>query len=212
MSAPPTDNRYPWAGLRRASVRAMDDYGTDDLLPSCPWEAALIEQYPNLFRRRDTGGAYKANCLAVGAGWRETVEILVQRLASIVQASPVAIVRIFENCGSMHVDTWAGDDVDHARLMEVDCAIALAAARSACTCEQCGCEGQLYCAGSTRTTRCAQHAVGDVMPVRPGLERVHLIHKLVGGRPGPIGAGRYDRATDAFIDVDPSTLDLGDRS
>jgi hypothetical protein len=41
---------------------------------------------------------------------------------------------------------------------------------------------------------------------------VHLVRKLIGGRPGPIGAGRYDRATDAFIDVDPSTLDLGDRS
>jgi hypothetical protein len=212
MSAPPTDNRYPWAGLRRASVRLLDRYDIEDLLPPCSWADALVERYPNLLRRRSPVGPYTANCMTVGVGWRETVEILLQRLAHIVQARPVAIVRIFDNCGSLRVDTWADDAVDPELLMEVDYAIALAQARSACTCDQCGREGQLYCAGSTRTTRCAQHAVGDVTPVRPGLERVHLIHKSVGGRPGPIGAGRYDRATDAFIDVDPSTLDLGDRS
>jgi hypothetical protein len=212
MSAPPIDNLYPWTALRRASVRVLDRYDTEDLLSPSPWQDVLVEQYPNLFHRHGPGGSSKADCLTVDAGWRETVEILVRRLARIVQAKPVAIVRISPNCGSLRVDTWADDPVDPELLMEVDYAIALAEARSACTCEQCGREGQLYSAGAMRTTRCAQHAVGDVMPVRPGLERVHLVRKLVGGRPGPIGAGRYDRATDAFIDVDPSTLDLGDRS
>jgi len=176
------------------------------------WQDALVGRYPHLFRRHRPGSSNKANCLPVGEGWQETVEILVQRLSHIVQARPVAIVRIFQNCGSLRVDTWADDAIDPKLLMEVDYAIALAEARSACTCEQCGCEGQLYCACSTRTTRCTQHAVGDAMPVRRGMERVHLVRKLVGGRPGPIGAGRYDRVTDTFTDIDPSTLNLGDPS
>jgi hypothetical protein len=210
MSAPPIDNRYQRTVPRRASVRVLDDrYDTEDLLLPSPWRETLVRQYPDLFRRK---GSNRAARLTVGDGWRETVEILVQRLASIVQARPVAIVRIFENCGSLRVDTWADNAVDHALLADMDYAIALAEARSACTCEQCGREGQLYCAGAMRTTRCAQHAVGDVMPVRPGLERVHLVRKLVGGRPGPIGAGRYDPVNDTFIDVDPSTLNFEDRS
>jgi hypothetical protein len=211
MSPPPPNNRYPWTGVRRASVGALDRLDSEDLLTPTTWEDALVGRYPNLFRPHRPWGSIKANCL-VGEGWRETVEILVQRLAGIVQARPVTIVRIFQNCGSLRVDTWADDAIDPELLMKVDYAIALAEARSACTCEHCGREGQLYSAGAMRTTRCAQHAVGDVMPVRPGLESVHLVRKLVGGHPGPIGAGRYDRATDTFIDVDPSTLDLGDRS
>jgi hypothetical protein len=212
MSGPPVDNRHPWTGVRRASVSVLDRDDTEDLPPPCPWQDALVEKYPNLFRRHRTDGSKKANCLTVGEGWRETVEILVERLAYIVQARPVAIVRIFQNCGSLRVDTWADDAVDPELLMEVDYAIALAEARSACTCEQCGREGRLYCAGSTRTTRCTQHAVGDAIQVRRGMERMHLVRKLVGGRPGPIGAARYDRATDAFTDVDPSTLNVEDRS
>jgi hypothetical protein len=212
MSGPPIDKCYSWLGVRRASVRSLDCLDYADLLAPTTWQDALVEQYPHLFRRRRPGGANKANRLMVSEGWHETVEILARRLARIVQAQPVAIVRISPNCGSLRVDTWADEAVDPELLMEVDYAIALAEARSACTCEQCDREGQLYSAGAMRTTRCAQHAVGDVMPVRPGLERVHLVRKLVGGRPGPIGAGRYDRVTDTFIDVDPSTLDLGDRS
>jgi hypothetical protein len=212
MSAPPVDNRYPWTGVRRASVRALDCLDSGDPLASMTWQDALVGRYPHLFRRHRPGSSNKANRLTVGEGWQGTVEILVQRLAHIVQARPVAIVRIFQNCGSLRVDTWADDAIDPKLLMEVDYAIALAEARSACTCEQCGREGQLYCACSTRTTRCTQHAVGDAMPVRRGMERVHLVRKLVGGRPGPIGAGRYDRVTDTFTDIDPSTLNLGDPS
>jgi hypothetical protein len=212
MSAPPIDNCYPWMAPRRASVRLLDRYDNEGLLPPCPWEDALVERYPNLFRHRSTGGASKAICTTVGDGWHETVEILLQRLAQIVQARPVAVVRIFQKCGSLRVDTRTDEAVDPGVLMEVDYAIALAEARSACTCEQCGREGRLYCAGSTRTTRCTQHAVGDATQVRRGMERVHLVRKLVGGRPGPIGAGRYDRVTDTFADVDLSTLNLEDQS
>ena len=212
MSAPPVDNRYSWTGVRRASVRALDCLDFGDLPAPMTWEDALVERHPHLFRRHRPGSSNTSNCLTVGEGWRETVEILVQRLSHIVQARPVAIVRIFQNCGSLRVDTWAGDDVDCELHMEMDYAIALAEARSACTCEQCGREGILYRRDSMLLTRCTQHAVGDAIQVRRGMERVHLVRKLVGGRPGPIGAGRYDRVTDTFTDIDPSTVDLGDRS
>ena len=144
MSPRPIDNRHQWTAPRRASVRVFDDrYDTEDLLQPFPWRETLVRQYPDLLRRKGPGGSNRAARLTVGDGWRETVEILFERLASIVQAGPVAIVRIFENCGSLRADTWADDAVDPGVLMHVDYAIALAEARSACTCEQCGCEGQL---------------------------------------------------------------------
>jgi hypothetical protein len=210
MSAPPVDNRYPWTGVRRASVRALDCLDSGDLLAPMTWQDALVGRYPHLFRRHLPGSSNKANRLTVGEGWQGTVEILVQRLAHIVQVRPVAIVRIFQNCGSLRVDTWADDAVDPELLMQVDYAIALAEARSAC--EQCGREGILYRRDSMLLTRCPQHAVGDAIQVRRGMERVHLVRRLVGGRPGPIGAGRYDRVTDTFTDIGPSTLNLEDPS
>jgi hypothetical protein len=173
------------------------------------WQDALVGSYPHLFHRSSSQAPV---CRGIGEGWRETVELLVRRLADIVGTRPVAIVRISQKCGHLRIDTWADHAVTVELQMEMDYAIALAEARSACVCEQCGSEGLLYRCSSMLRTCCAEHATGDPVPVRRGMERLHLVRKIVGGRPGPISAGRYDRVTDAFVDVDPSTLELADPS
>jgi hypothetical protein len=179
-------------------------------LPMPAWQEALVDHFPQLFGKRFSQRSIEPRSFAIGKGWRGTVETLVQRLCHVVGARRVEIVRVSQGRGRLRVDTWTGDNIDSDLQMEMDYVIALAEARSLCTCEQCGREGLLHQSGSLLLTRCTEHAVGNPAPVRPGMERVHLVRKMVGGRPGPISAGRYDRTTDTFVDVDPSTLELED--
>jgi hypothetical protein len=53
----------------------------------------------------------------------------------------------------------------------------LAVARSACTCEICGAEGRLYSRRGWLATRCAEHAAGDPVPVRPCFEDAHFLRR-----------------------------------
>jgi hypothetical protein len=87
-------------------------------------------------------------------------------------------------------------------------AIDLAEARSACTCEQCGEEGCLYRAGGVPMTRCTAHAKGQLVEVKPCLQNLHLVQRTVQGGAKVISCCRYDRATDAFIDVSPHSLGI----
>jgi hypothetical protein len=84
----------------------------------------------------------------------------------------------------------------------------LAEARSACTCEICGAEGRLYDHSDWLTTRCAEHAEGEPIPVRLGFENVHVVRRIIGGRVRVVSCRRYDRATDSFIDLPPESLGI----
>jgi hypothetical protein len=101
---------------------------------------------------------------------------------------------------------WHGD-VSSETAAKIHEAIALAEARSACTCEECGEEGQLYRHGGIYMTRCAAHAKGQPVAAEPGRENVHIVRAATpdGFRIAP---RRYDRATDTFVDVDPRTLGI----
>jgi hypothetical protein len=76
---------------------------------------------------------------------------------------------------------WYGD-VSPETKSRIDEAIALAEARSACTCETCGEPGRLYQVSGCFTTTCRAHAPADVEPVL---------------------TERYDRATDSFVEMRP---------
>jgi hypothetical protein len=205
MSAPLINDRRP-----------RIDAGPDRLRAGTPvtpaWQEALVGRFPQLFRHHLSERSIAPLSPFIGQGWRETVETLVRRLSHIVGTRPVEIIRILERCGRLRVHRWAGGVVDYDLQMDVDYAVALAEARSECTCERCGREGSAYRSGSMRLIRCADHAVGDPAPARCEMERVHLVRKMIGERPGPISAGRYDRATDTFTDIDPSSLFLEDSS
>jgi hypothetical protein len=209
MSAPSISGRCPWIDVGPDRVAGPDHLEAGNLVTP-NWQEALVGRFPQLFRRHVSERSIHPISPFIGPGWRQTVETLVQRLSHIVGTRPVEIIRILERCGRLRVHTWTADAGDYELQMEMDYAIALAEARCACTCERCGREGSPYRSGSMRLIRCADHAAGDPAPARRGMEGVHLVRKMVAGRPGPISAGRYDRATDTFTDVDPSSLFLED--
>ncbi|MGY4345054.1 hypothetical protein ACVWXM_001518 [Bradyrhizobium sp. GM7.3] len=93
----------------------------------------------------------------------------------------------------------------------VEEAIALAEARAACTCEECGEVGPLYQYGNWLVTRCAAHAKGLPVDTRPEMENIHIVRRLAAGQVQVLSCRRYDRETDAFADVDPTFLDDGIR-
>ena len=90
-----------------------------------------------------------------------------------------------------------------AAKAKVDEAIALAAARSACTCEICGAEGRLYNRDGWLATACPEHAKGELKPIRPGFENIHIVRTFGPGRFPIVSCRRYIRETDSFVDVDP---------
>ena len=95
-----------------------------------------------------------------------------------------------------------------AAKAKVDEAIALAAARSACTCEICGAEGRLYNRDGWLATACPEHAKGELEPIRPGFENIHFVRTFGPGRFPIVSCRRYIRETDCFVDVDPKSLGL----
>jgi hypothetical protein len=97
---------------------------------------------------------------------------------------------------------WRGSLPTEVEVKVVD-AIALAEARSACTCSQCGEEGQLYRAGGVPITRCAIHAEGRRVEIAASLENVHIVWRIVAGQFLGVTCSRYVRATDTFIDMLP---------
>lgn len=91
---------------------------------------------------------------------------------------------------------------------QVEEAIDLAEARSACTCEICGREGRLYDRGGWLATACPEHARGEPVPVKVGCENLHVVRRLVDGGVRIVSCRRYDRNADAFVDVDPHSLGI----
>ncbi len=171
------------------------------------WRVELIETYSDLFQpAADFPGAAQGSP-ECGEGWRDLLDRLCVRIQAVVQAegSPFKFSQIKEKYGTLRV-YWDGrlsPDAD----AQVEEAIALAEARSAVTCEVCGEEGRLR-GGGWLTTRCAAHSEGrPAVEPRAGFENVHIIRHFVGGK-SHLTCRRYDRETDAFIDVDPASLGI----
>lgn len=72
---------------------------------------------------------------------------------------------------------WRGTRLTKATEREIADAIALAEARSACTCETCGQAGVLHQVGGLLMTACVEHAKGKVVPVAPGWENLHVVSR-----------------------------------
>ncbi|WOH80581.1 hypothetical protein RX327_33230 [Bradyrhizobium sp. BEA-2-5] len=101
---------------------------------------------------------------------------------------------------------WTGRRSPESSAL-VDEAIDLAEARSVCSCEICGEAGVLR-TGGWLTTRCDLHAEERApAEVRPGFENVHILRYGLGAQ-RQITGRRYDRETDAFVDVDAASLEI----
>ncbi|MCP3471813.1 hypothetical protein NLM33_25095 [Bradyrhizobium sp. CCGUVB1N3] len=171
------------------------------------WRVELVERYRDLFHPPAGAPMSAQGSPECGSGWRDLLDRMCVRIRAAVRPDGGAFrfTQIKSKYGTLRV-YWDGTlSPDAAALVEE--AIALAEARSACSCEICGEEGRLY-EGAWLTTRCTTHAEGrSPVAVRPGFENIYIVRYVVGGK-SRITCRRYDRENDAFVDVDPASLDI----
>jgi hypothetical protein len=173
------------------------------------WQDLLVTRHPHLFLSGDD-----QNCISgyplVGDGWRDLVERAADRIADTLAAArsgSVTIVQIKEKFGVARI-YWTSAGLTKAAESEIAEAIALAEARSACTCETCGGAGTLHQVGGQLLTACVEHAKGAPVPTAAGWENLHLVRGSRGGKATILVCRRYDRASDSFVDVDPKSLGI----
>jgi hypothetical protein len=167
------------------------------------WQQMLVDTYPKLFIRSFRGVPFAPGFPSCGGGWCDIVTKLVVRVSAAAVRYPMHFTQILEKHGRLTI-YWKAEanlpkHVEHA----IDEAIELAEARAACTCVTCGVEGQLFSSGSCLFTACPNHARGVPVPVRPGLEDLHVVRGFVGDDTHSVACRRYDRLHDQFVDLDP---------
>ncbi len=172
------------------------------------WRSDLIARYPRLFGRKAGNPADMPGYPAVGDGWRDLIETALRRIAEAMAASPsrsLVVRGITERFGTLRIRadlTALPNDVRAA----VEEAIALAEARSACTCELCGAEGRLFNRDGWLSTLCGEHAEGELVAIPPKLVNIYVARTVEDGRRRIRSYRRYDRETDTFVHVAPSEL------
>ena len=162
------------------------------------WRQQLVETHPEVFDRRFRGVRGYPTC---SDGWRDLVTKLVERVCAASAGYPVHFTRMSEEFGTLRIHWTAEARLPPATERAVQDAIAVAEARSACTCQTCGAEGRLYSSGSWLLTACPAHARGVAVPVRPGTENVHVVRGFSADGTPQLVRRRYDRETDSFVDV-----------
>ena len=108
--------------------------------PDRTWRSELVARYPHLFNCTSTGETYAPGCPTVGDGWRDLVETASRRISDVSAAAPeasVTIEQIKEKFGCLRF-YWSGRDLSEAVKHAIKETVALAVARSGCTCEVCG--------------------------------------------------------------------------
>jgi hypothetical protein len=174
------------------------------------WQDLLIARHPRLFLATLAGREYAPGHPVVGDGWQHIVETAVGRIVTAAGNFPVRIAQIKSKYGTIRIYWEASAALPDAITDGIEEAIALAEARSACTCETCGEEGRLYAAGDWLTTACSDHARGVSVAVKAGWENLHIVRTYSAGSPRIIACRRYIRATDSFVDMSPSDLGIED--
>jgi hypothetical protein len=184
----------PQMGLSNFASRAGGD-----------WRDDLLERHGELFGDHSEPGSGRPE---VGDGWAELVCRTVERIADASRRTTAAvrIVQLKEKYGTLRLYTnLIREPKAQAAVDEV---IALAEARSTCTCEECGDEGVLYERGDVLATLCARHGRGIPVKVRPGWENIHIRRALRNGKVRIVSCRRYIRSEDAFVDVPPFALGI----
>ena len=158
------------------------------------WRDDLLQRHPQLF-----GRAYPS----VGDGWRDLLERALARMAKIVageRGARVQISQVKEKFGTLRL-YYDESGLSDSASAEIEEAVELAEARSACTCDLCGSEGRLQSTGIWLSTRCRAHADGEAVPTAPGWENLLVKRGFVEGKFRVTSCRRYDRATDRFVAV-----------
>lgn len=140
------------------------------------------------------------SCPLCNEGWRDMLERLCGRLEEALRDNETSeFVRIKQRFGILRVG-WEGEVSEETRA-RIERALALAEARSSCTCELCGTEGDKYYTSGNVTVRCERHAEGRLIMEARANKRLHLVRVVV-----PTGAAR---PTESFVgppeDVDATS-------
>jgi hypothetical protein len=174
------------------------------------WQSDLVARHPRLFNITADGRTSTPGWPLVGDGWRELIETAVARIAAALsgaEAGWVRIVRVRSKYGTLRF-YWRGSRLSDQMEIAITDAVALAEARSACSCEICGAAGVLHSRGGWLSTACPDHAGGEPVSVATGFADLHIVRIFdAGGRP-VASCRRYVRATDSFADVDPKLLGI----
>jgi hypothetical protein len=168
------------------------------------WRVELIEAHQHLFAPPCDAAFAPRGVPECGPGWHDLLNRLCVRIRKATRANgDFRFSQIKEKYGTLRV-YWDGRLSPEATV-QVEEAIALAEARSATSCEVCVKPGRLH-GGAWLTTRCAAHAEGRApVEVKPGLENIYIVSYDAGDR-SQVTCRRYDRDTDSFTEVDPTSL------
>jgi hypothetical protein len=162
------------------------------------WRIELIDAHPSLFHPPEGHPEQASGYPWCDQGWRDLLERLCGRIeAALREGETMRIIQVKEKFASLRC-YWSGE-LSPETAAAIMVAVALAQARSACTCEQCGEPGWLYNNGGFYTTRCAVHAKGMAVPPEPGRENVHMVRRKWGT--SDVYYARYDRETDTLTEV-----------
>jgi hypothetical protein len=170
----------------------------------------LIARHSGLFTLTQNGQTSTPGWPTCGDGWRGLVETAVGRIADAVAAAPAGslrIVQVKEKFAGLRL-YWQSAGLSSEIKIAINEAVALASARSICTCEVCAEPGRLFERGGWLLTRCEDHAHGNPVAIRPGRENLHIVRTIDAGRIRIKSCRRYVRETDSFVDVDPRSLGI----
>jgi hypothetical protein len=162
------------------------------------WRIELIEAHPGLFHPPEECPEKASGYPWCDAGWRDLLERLCVRIqAALRDGETIRILQIKEKFASLRC-YWRGDvsPGTAAKIME---AIALAQARSACICEQCGAACRRC--NNAYASRCIAHARSVLVPSEPGRENIYLMPRAPGA--SGVYSARYDYETDTLTNVSP---------
>jgi hypothetical protein len=107
------------------------------------WRIDLMKAHPRLFGIMTGEPERSFGYPRCEAGWRDLLERACTRIeAALGESCTFRVLQIKEKFGALRF-YWNGEMPDAVKG-KVEEAIALATARSACTCEICGLEGRLY--------------------------------------------------------------------
>jgi hypothetical protein len=162
------------------------------------WQQDLVDRHRDVFVRSYRGVAFSPGYPCCGDGRRDIVARLVERVSVAAAGHRIHFTQIWECHGVLRVHWRAESEIPVEVDSAISEAIALAEARSACSCSKCGAEGILFSSGTRLLTLCPEHAAGIPVPVASGLENVHVVREVIGTK-SAIRVRRYDRALDAFV-------------
>lgn len=166
------------------------------------WQQLLVTSHPHLFIRHFRGLPFSPAYPVCPDGWRQVVATVVERVSEATKGYDVQFSELSERCGRLRIH-WKTQSTLAKRIERcIEEAIARAEARAACTCVMCGAEGRLYASSAGRLQPlCSEHALGELIPTRPGFENVHLVRRYVAPYGDAVVCRRYDRHLDCFVEL-----------